>query len=823
MIVNGCDLHYYARVLQSCNAYNLIDQGKQLHLMFLKKGILNSAVTLGNRLLQMYMKCGAMDDAAKLFDEMPQRNCFSWNTMIEGYMKSGKKDRSLELFDFMPHKNDFSWNVVISGCAKMNDLDSARMLFNQMPSKDGVARTSIIHGYVRHGYPREALRMFKGSNFDPDGAWRRDAFVLATVIGACTDLKAPECGKQIHARVVIDEVELDSVLGSSLVNLYSKCGDLDNASHVLSLMKEADDFSLSALITGYANAGRMNDARRIFNSVAKTCVVVWNSLISGYVTNNEGTEALLLFNIMRINDLKPDYSSFASVLNACSSVGALGHGKQLHTHAFKVGVSKDAVVACALINMYSKCRSSDDACKFFSEIELYDTVLLNSMINVYSNCGRIQEAKQIFDSTLHKTLISWNSMLAGFCQNGCPLLTLDLFYEMNMLEIKMDNFTLASVISSCASVSSLEFGEQVFAKATVAGLDTDLIVCTSLIDFYCKCGFVYLGKKIFDGMVKLDEASWNSMLTGYATNGYGMEALRLFDEMRHAGVQLSDITFTVVLSACSHRGLIEEARKWFHLMQSEYHIEPGYEHYSCMVDLLARAGCLEEAMSLIAQMPFNADATMWSSILRGCVAHGHNSLGKEIAELIIDIDPENSSAYVQLSGMFASSGDWKGSIHVLYEKLKNGDCSSKRNDQNSVRNPNFRSLITSRSIDIWLKIEISVSLQHYELFSLGHSVTRKLSTGEARPINCGEDVMVSPTNDDMTLVFEDHSNGIVCYVDNSGEIVCEGFDEGPRIVQQYPSAPYSLRQIWLQILDGETANGSNSVEEHPCNGLNALH
>ncbi|KNA25950.1 hypothetical protein SOVF_001660 [Spinacia oleracea] len=595
---------------------------------------------------------------------MPQRNCFTWNTLIEGFMKSGNVNKSLEVFNSMPYKDDFSWNVVISGCVKLGELSLARMVFDEMPRKNAIAWNSMLHGYARRGCSREALRLFKDLNFDAVESGKRDPFVLTTMVGACTDVMALGCGKQIHARIIVDGVEFDPFLGSSIVNLYSKCGDLDNAKQVFKLTKEADDFSLSALIKGYANVGKMADARRIFDSITNPCVVVWNSLISGYVANYQPLEALVLFNMMRDKGFKPDFSTFASILNACSSIVAHEYGKQLHNHACKVGVSMDVVVACSLIDMYSKCGNPNDACKFFDELELHDIVLLNSMISVYCNCGRVQEAKQIFDKMHDKTLISWNSMLSGFSQNSCPLSALDLFCEMNTLGIRMDEFSLASAISSCASITSLKFGEQVFARVTVLGLEADLIVCTSLIDFYCKCGFINLGRKLFDEMVKSDEVSWNSMLTGYATNGQGLEVLELFAAMKHAGVQPNDVTFTVILSACSHCGLIEEARKWFYLMKSDYYIEPGYEHYSCMIDLLARGGCLEEATTLVKQMPFKTDASLLSSVLRGCVAHGNKNLGKEVAEMMIQLDPENSGAYVQLSGIFATSGDWEGSMQV---------------------------------------------------------------------------------------------------------------------------------------------------------------
>lgn len=579
-------------------------------------------------------------------------------------MNSGNKEKSLELFHFMPHKNDFSWTMVVSGFVKAGEVEIARSLFNDMPRKNGIVWNSMIHGYARNGRTREAVRLFKDLSSDPVEVSRGDTFVLATVIRACTDLAALNCGKQIHTRIVVDEVEFDSVLGSSLINMYGKCGDLDSANHILDMLKEPDDFSVSALISGYANCGRMNDARKIFNSKSDPCVVLWNSMISGYISNNEEMDAFVLFNQMRRNEVQEDFSTLASVFNACSSLGILEICKQMHTHACKFGVIDDIIVASALVGAYSKCRSPYDACKLFSELKSYDTILLNSMITIYSNCGKIEDAKWIFQTMPNKSLISWNSMIVALSQNGCPVEALDLFREMNKLHLGMDKFSLASAISACASISSLELGEQVFARVTVIGLEFDQIISTSLVDFYCKCGFVDNGRKLFDGMMKSDEISWNSMLMGYATNGHGFKALTLFNEMRQAGVRPTEITFTGVLSACDHCGLVEEGRKWFYSMKWDYHIDPGIEHYSCMVDLFARSGCLEEAMNLVEQMPFEADASMWSSVLRGCVAHGHKTLGKKVAERIIELDPENSGAYVQLSSLFATSGDWEGSAEI---------------------------------------------------------------------------------------------------------------------------------------------------------------
>ncbi|WJX83808.1 hypothetical protein P8452_66442 [Trifolium repens] len=641
-------------------------EASQLHLSLLKTGTLHSSVTTTNRLLQLYTRRGSLHDASKLFDEMPQPNPFSWTTLIEAHINSGNRNKSLQLFHAMPHKTHYSWNLLVSSFSKTGDLQQAHTLFNAMPMKNPLVWNSIIHGYSRHGHPRKALLLFKEMNLDPSEMVHIDAFVLSTIFSVCADLFALDCGKQVHARLFIDgfELELDKVLCCSIVNFYGKCGDLDSAARVVGFVKKVDDFSLSALVSGYANAGRMSDARRVFDNKDNPCAVLWNSIISGYVSNGEEMEALALFNTMRRNGVWGDFSAVANILSAASSLLNVELVKQMHDHACKIGVTHDIVVASALLDAYSKCQHPHEACKLFGELKAYDAILLNTMITVFCNCGRIEDAKWIFNSMPNKTLISWNSILVGLNQNAAPSEALDTFFRMNKLDVKMDKFSFASVISACANKPFLDLGEQVFGKTIALGLESDQIISTSLVDFYCKCGLVKMGRKVFDGMIKTDEVSWNTMLMGYAINGYGIEALSLFNEMRCSGVRPSAITFTGVLSACDHCGLVEQGRNMFHTMKHEYDISPGIEHYSCMVDLFARAGCFGEAMYLIDEMPFQADANMWLSLLRGCISHGNKAIGKKAAEQIIQLDPENSGAYIQLCNILATSGDWEGSAKV---------------------------------------------------------------------------------------------------------------------------------------------------------------
>ncbi|PIA47520.1 hypothetical protein AQUCO_01400274v1 [Aquilegia coerulea] len=657
------DLHSCAQLLRSCNTHHSIKQGRQLHLVLLKKGLLQSTLYIGNCLLQMYTRCNHLNDAHQLFDEMPEKNCFTWNSLIEANLKSGNKDNSLQLFKSMPYKNEFSWNMVISSLAKSRDVRDARFLFDEMPVKNGVVWNAMIHGYASNGDPEEALRLYIDLNLHPHETAKTDSFILASVVGVCANIGALDCGKQIHTWILVNKVDFDSVLLSSLINMYVKCGDLDSATRLFNSLQKPDNFSLSALISGYAKCGRLSEARKLFDGCTP-CVGLLNSMLAGYVANNQVSEALDLFHRMQKDGVQADTSTFASILSGCASVSDLRNGKQAHSYAYKLGVSHDLIVASVAIDMYAKCGCPDDACRFFSELEEHDVVLLNSMINLYFSNRRIEDAKHIFETMPGKSLISWNSMIVGYTQNGFPFEALNLFCVMHRLDLRMDTVSLASVISACANISSLRLGGQIFARATVIGLESDQIISASLIDLYCKCGSIRDGRRLFNEMMKADEVPWNTMLMGYSTNGYGTDALNLFNEMRNAGVSPNDITFTGVLSACNHNGLVEEGRKYFYAMKPDFNIEPGMEHYSCMIDLCSRAGFLDEAMDLIDSMPFEADASMWLSILRGCTTHGNENLGRKVAEHVIQLDPGNSSAYVQLASIHATRGNWERSEEV---------------------------------------------------------------------------------------------------------------------------------------------------------------
>ncbi|CAN6475998.1 unnamed protein product [Victoria cruziana] len=687
------DVEECSRLLRSCTSPQCLSRGRQLHLYSVKVG-LDSALFIANCILRMYVKCGRLRDANQMFDEMTERNTFSWNSLIEGYANSGKVRTSLELFKSMPCKNEFSWNMVIAAYAKLGDLEVARQLFDEMPARNTFSWNSMVHGCVLDGRIGEARRYFDAMPCRDVASWNKmmtgyvhqgqpwealtlfgqmkmhqlaiDGFILATVASACADVEKLDVGKQLHAYVVTDGFTIDSVLGSSMINMYSKCGDTDSAFLIFDAMIDQDEFCLSAMITGFANCGRLGDAYRIFSRENRSNVGSWNSIISGCATNFQGKEAIELLSEMRRTGIEAEATTVTAALTACMNLDstALKIAKQLHILAYKIGFLQDVALCSTLIDMYAKNGCLEGACKLFDEVEVRDTILLNTMVTAYSNCGKTERARQVFESIPCRSLISWNSMIVGYSKSGFVIEALELFHEMQMLNLRLDEVGYASMISLCADTSSFTLGEQLFAHVVLAGLVHDPAVGSALIHLYCKCGLIIDSRRLFDSIPKYSDVIWNSMLMGYAHNGFGEEALQLFEDMKEFGVRPSPITFIGVLSACSHRGLVEEGRRLFHAMKHDYGISPMVEHCSCMIDLLARAGCIQEAVDFINNMLFPADASMWTSILSASRAYGEETLGRKAADRLLQLDPANSAAFVQLSNIYATCGEWTKAARV---------------------------------------------------------------------------------------------------------------------------------------------------------------
>eukprot|EP01018_Ginkgo_biloba_P026983 Gb_37624 [translate_table: standard] len=421
-------------------------------------------------------------------------------------------------------------------------------------------------------------------------------FTFSSVLQACASLADVENGKQVHAQVVKTGFECNVFAGSALLDMYCKCGFMEHA-------------------------------RALFDKMPKKDVVSWTAMITGYAQNQQDEEALKVFSEMQWAGMKPNQFTFASVVGVCATLAALDQGKEVHAYVIKTGFESDVCVGSILTDMYAKC-------------------------------GHIGEALKLFDKMPNRDMISWTATIGAYAQNGCANEALELFCEMLRTGVKPNQYTFASVFMACASIAALQHGRQFHVHVIKMVFDLDIFVGSALVDMYAKCGSIADACHMFQKIPTPNVVSWNSMIAGYAQHGHSKEALQLFERMQVAGTKPNHITFVAVLSACSHVGLVDEGRQYFDSMSRKFGITPSIKHYACMVDLLSRAGRLEEAEDLINKMPFEPDSVIWRGILGGCRLHGNMELGKQAAESLIAAEPHNSATYVLLSNIYASAGMW---------------------------------------------------------------------------------------------------------------------------------------------------------------------
>lgn len=373
---------------------------------------------------------------------------------------------------------------------------------------------------------------------------------------------------------------------------------------------------------------KRRDARQVLETIPEVDEVSCNALIAGYTQHGYEEEALKLFIQMQQTGMKLNQFTFPLILNACASIPAFEHGKQIHTFIMKTGFDSNIYVGNALVDMYAKCGSLDSAYK-------------------------------MLDSMPERDVVSWTAIFGGYVQNGNGEEVLQLFQQMRWAGIQPDEFNYASVLSSCASLSALEQGKQVHSLMVKSKSGDYVSAHNSLVTMYAKCGSVDDARLMFEKMSTRDLVSWTAIIVGYAQSGRGKDALQLYEQMVRTGFKPDHVTFVGVLFACSHAGLVKEGRHYFHSMSHDYCITPRTQHYACMIDLLGRAGHMDEAEELLKKMPVKPDAIVWKALLAACRNHGNMELGKRAAESLFVLEPQNAASYVLLSNIYAAAGRWE--------------------------------------------------------------------------------------------------------------------------------------------------------------------
>lgn len=623
----------YTNLVLACSNIRSLEYGRKVHDHILKSDC-QLDIVLQNHIINMYGKCCSLKDARKVFDAMQQRNVVSWTLMISGYSRDGQEHDAITVYKQMLRSGHFpdqlTFGSIIKACSGVGDVALGRQLhahviksgfghfliaqnalvamytkfghiahaskvFTMISLKDLVSWGSMIAGFSQHGYELEALYLFK--DMLGQGLYQPNEFIFGSVFSACGSLLEPEIGRQIHGMCTKFGLGKNNFSGCSLCDMYAKLGFLESA-------------------------------KMAFYHIENPDLVSWNAMIAAFADSSDATEAISFFSCMMHMGLIPDNITFLSLLCACRSPMTLNQGMKIHSYIIKFGFNKHTAVCNSLLAMYTKCSNLREAFKAFE------------------------------DMSQNANVVSWNAILSACLYHKQAGEVFQLFKLMLFSENKPDNITITNLLGACAELASLKIGNQVHCFSVKSGLVIDISTCNGLIDMYAKCGALKHAQNVFDSIENPNVVSWSSLIVGYAQFGHGREALNIFKEMRNH-VQPNEVTYLGVLTACSHIGLVEEGWHLFQAMGVEHGILPIREHFSCMVDLLARAGCLNEAEIYIKQTGFEPDIATWKTLLAACRTHGNVDIAKRAADSILKLDPSNSAALVLLSNIHASTGKWE--------------------------------------------------------------------------------------------------------------------------------------------------------------------
>lgn len=723
----------FAGILKACVgcaiAFNYVEQ---VHSRIIYYGF-DSSPLVANLLIDLYSKNGYIESAKKVFNNLYMKDIVTWVAMISGLSQNGLEEEAILLFcdmresEVFPtpyvlssvlsastkkqlfelgeqlhclivkwglHSETYVCNALVALYSRSWKLISAERIFSTMQFRDGVSYNSLISGLVQLGFSDRALELFNKMQQD---CLKPDCITVASLLSACASVGSLHKGMQLHSYAIKAGMSADIILEGSLLDLYSKCSDVETA-HKFFLTTETEN------------------------------IVLWNVMLVAYGQLDNLSDSFEIFRQMQIEGMIPNQFTYPSILRTCTSLGALYLGEQIHTHVMKTGFHLNVYVCSVLIDMYAKHGQLDlalqilrrlpeddvvswtamiagyvqhdmfsEALKLFEEMKsrgiLSDNIgfssaisacagiralrqgqqihaqsyvsgfggdlsINNALISLYARCGRIQEAHLAFEKIEDKNNISWNSLVSGFAQSGYFEEALQVFAQMLRTEAEVNLFTYGSAISAAASLANIKQGQQIHTMILKTGYDSEMEASNSLITLYAKCGSISDARREFNDMSEKNVISWNAMITGYSQHGCGMEALRLFEEMKECGIMPNQVTFVGVLSACSHVGLVKEGLDYFESMSKLHGLVPKSEHYVCVVDLLGRASLLDRAMEFIEEMPIPADAMIWRTLLSACVIHKNMEIGERAAHHLLELEPEDSATYVLLSNIYAVSKKW---------------------------------------------------------------------------------------------------------------------------------------------------------------------
>ncbi|TKY74196.1 Pentatricopeptide repeat-containing protein [Spatholobus suberectus] len=628
----------YALFFRLCSSHRAIVEARKVesHLLTFSP---NPPTFLLNRAIESYAKCNCLRDARELFDEMPQRDGGSWNALITAHSQLGFPSEVFSLFLSMNRsgvcpsevtfasvlascaaaselllskqvhglvtKFGFCGNVIL-GCslvdvyAKCGVMVESRKMFHEIPQPNAVTWNVIVRRYLDAGDAKEAVFMFSRMF---SAAVRPMNFTFSNALVACSSVCALQEGMQIHGVVVKLGLHEDNVVSSSLVNMYVKCGRLEDGSWVFDQLGYRDLVCWTSIVSGYAMSGKTLEARKLFDEMPERNVISWNAMLAGYTQCFEWSEALDFVYLMLDTIKDVDHVTLGLMLNVWAGISDHEMGKQVHGYIYRHGFHSDLRLSNALLDMYGKCGNLNSARVWFNQMSNW------------------------------RDRVSWNALLASYGHHQLSEQALTMFSEMQW-ETKPTKYTFGTLLLACANTFALYLGKQIHGFIIRHGFQIDAIVRTALVYMYCKCRCLEYAIEVLKGAVSRDVIIWNTIILGCCHNHRGKEALELFVTMEAEGVKPDHVTFKGILLACIEEGLVEFGTECFKSMSSEYHVLPWLEHYDCMIELYSRHGYMDELENFMRTMTIEPTLPMLKRVLDTCQKNECPRLGEWITEKI---------------------------------------------------------------------------------------------------------------------------------------------------------------------------------------------
>ena len=585
----------YLWLLDGCYNSGSLLSAQKLHGKILKSGF-DLENVLCDRIIDIYMGCGDLDGAVKVFDEMCDRSVSSWNKIINGFVVNKLSGRVLGLFQQMTAENvipdEMTFAGVLRACgggnvvfqyvhqiharityhgfgastrvcnplidlySKNGFIDSAKKIFDRLCLKDSVSWVAIMSGLSQNGHEIECIFLF--CQIQTSGT-APTPYIFSSVLSACTKIELFEVGKQLHGLVFKVGFSSETYVCNALVTLYSRSGNFISAEQIFSTMRNRDEVS-------------------------------YNSLISGLAQRGSSDRSLELFKKMQLDCLKPDCVTVASLLSACASVGSLYMGRQLHSYAIKGGMSSDIILEGSLLDLYVKCSDIDTASEFFLTTETENVVLWNVMLVAYGQLNNLSDSFEIFR-------------------------------QMQIEGMIPNQFTYPSILRTCTALGALDLGKQIHSQVIKTGFQLNVYVCSVLIDMYAKHGKLDTALGILRKLTEEDVVSWTAMIAGYVQHDMFAKALKLFEEMQNRGIQSDNIGFSSAISASAGIQALNQGQQ-IHAQSCVCGYSDDLSIGNALASLYARCGRIEEAYLAFKKID-DKDNISWNALISGFAQSGY--------------------------------------------------------------------------------------------------------------------------------------------------------------------------------------------------------